>query len=62
MLNGAESREDFEQLTAVDIVAWALSRFNHRLALACSFQAEESVLIDLMDRVRGADFGCSDTG
>ena len=56
ILNGAESSEDFERLTAADIVAWALPRFNPRFALACSFQAEESVLIDLMHRVRGADF------
>jgi phosphoadenosine phosphosulfate reductase len=56
ILNGTESSKDFERLTAAEIVAWALPRFNPRLALACSFQAEESVLIDLMHRVRGTDF------
>jgi phosphoadenosine phosphosulfate reductase len=35
---------------------WAFARFHPHLALACSFQAEESVLIDLMHRIRGADF------
>jgi len=55
-VNGTESSRDFESLTAAEIVAWALPRFNTRLALACSFQAEESVLIDLMHRVRGTDF------
>jgi phosphoadenosine phosphosulfate reductase len=38
------------------MVTWASERFAPRIALACSFQAEESVLIDLMHRVRGADF------
>ena len=56
ILNGTESSKDFEALAAAEIVAWALPRFNPRLALACSFQAEESVLIDLMHRVRGTDF------
>jgi phosphoadenosine phosphosulfate reductase len=56
ILNGTESSKDFEALAAAEIIAWALPRFNPRLALACSFQAEESVLIDLMHRVRGTDF------
>ncbi len=51
-----ESSIDFEELTAAEIVTWALERFSLRVSLACSFQAEESVLIDLMHRVRGADF------
>ncbi|HWO43699.1 MAG TPA: phosphoadenylyl-sulfate reductase [Candidatus Eisenbacteria bacterium] len=45
-----------EQLAAEDLVRWALERFSPNIALACSFQAEESVLIDLMHRVRGSDF------
>jgi phosphoadenosine phosphosulfate reductase len=56
ILNATESRKDFEDLTAAEIVTWALERFSPRVALSCSFQAEESVLIDLMHRVRGADF------
>ena len=55
-MNLAENSNDFENLTTVDMVTWALERFGPRIALACSFQAEESVLIDLMHRVRGADF------
>jgi len=55
-MNLAKSSKDFEDLTTVDIVTWALERFTPRIGLACSFQAEESVLIDLMHRVRGADF------
>ena len=39
-----------------DLLAWAFDRFYPRLALACSFQAEGSVLIDLAHRLRGSDF------
>jgi phosphoadenosine phosphosulfate reductase len=55
-MNLAKSTKDFEDLTTGEIVTWALERFSPRIGLACSFQAEESVLIDLMHRVRGADF------
>src|SRR5690349_24341001 len=43
-------------LPTSDLLAWAFDRFHPRLALACSFQAESSVLIDLIHRQRGADF------
>jgi len=52
----AECSRDLEGSTATEIVSWALERFESRLSLACSFQAEGSVLIDLMHRVRGNDF------
>jgi phosphoadenosine phosphosulfate reductase len=39
-----------------DLLAWAFARYHPRLALACSFQAEGSVLIDLIHRLRGSDF------
>ena len=55
-INATEKSQDFEGLTSAEIVTWALERFTPRIGLACSFQAEESVLIDLMHRVRGADF------
>jgi phosphoadenosine phosphosulfate reductase len=55
-MNLAKSSKDFEDLTTAEIVTWALERFSPRVGLACSFQAEESVLIDFMHRVRGADF------
>ena len=42
--------------STVDLLAWAFDRFHPRLALACSFQAEGAVLIDLMHRMRGGDF------
>jgi len=42
--------------STTDLLSWAFSRFHPRLALACSFQAEGSVLIDLIHQLRGADF------
>jgi phosphoadenosine phosphosulfate reductase len=45
-----------ESLSAGEILEWALDKFSPRIALACSFQAEGSVLIDMMHRRRGSDF------
>jgi phosphoadenosine phosphosulfate reductase len=52
----AELPLELERASAEAVVRWALDRFSPRVALACSFQAEESVLIDMMHRLRGADF------
>ena len=43
-------------LSTTDLLGWAFDKFHPRLALASSFQAEASVLIDLIHRQRGADF------
>jgi len=51
-----EALPDFAQASAETVLGWALDKFSPRIALACSFQAEESVLIDMMHRLRGADF------
>jgi 3'-phosphoadenosine 5'-phosphosulfate sulfotransferase (PAPS reductase)/FAD synthetase len=42
--------------SAETVLRWALDTFSPKVALACSFQAEESVLIDMMHGLRGADF------
>ncbi len=42
---------DAESLTAAEVVARMVERFHPRLYLACSFQQEESVLIDLLLRI-----------
>lgn len=42
--------------STTDLLSWSFAKFHHRLALACSFQAEGSVLIDLLHRLRGSDF------
>jgi phosphoadenosine phosphosulfate reductase len=39
---------DLEAATAAEVVAWATRTFGSDLALACSFQKEESVLLDLL--------------
>lgn len=41
---------DLESSSADDVVAWALERYHPQIALACSFQKEESVLLDLIFR------------
>jgi phosphoadenosine phosphosulfate reductase len=43
--------ERSESLTAEDLLASLVERFHPRLALACSFQKEESVLLDLLFRL-----------
>jgi phosphoadenosine phosphosulfate reductase len=42
--------------STTDLLSWAFATYYPRLALACSFQAEGSVLIDLIHRLRGGDF------
>jgi phosphoadenosine phosphosulfate reductase len=39
---------DAESLGAADVVAFVLERFPGRVALACSFQKEETILLDLL--------------
>jgi len=39
---------DVESLTAQEVLAWALEQFPGRVALACSFQKEETVLLDML--------------
>lgn len=39
---------DLEHATAEEVVAWGLDRFHPSIALACSFQQEESVLLDIL--------------
>src|SRR5215813_4679461 len=52
-----DALEILNELSTADLLAWSFGKFHPRLALACSFQAEESVLIDMIYRERGADFG-----
>jgi phosphoadenosine phosphosulfate reductase len=39
---------DVESLKAEDVLAFVLEQFPGRLALACSFQKEETVLLDML--------------
>jgi phosphoadenosine phosphosulfate reductase len=51
-----EITSDIELLPAEEALRWALEKFSPKVALACSFQAEESVLIDMMHRLVGGGF------
>jgi phosphoadenosine phosphosulfate reductase len=42
------SAPDLESATAEDVVAWMLAEFPGKVALACSFQKEETVLLDML--------------
>lgn len=46
----APALPDLEGSSAGDVVAWALAEYHPSIALACSFQKEESVLLDLLFR------------
>jgi phosphoadenosine phosphosulfate reductase len=46
------SPPDLEHLGAEEVVAWGLERFHPGIALACSFQQEESVLLDILVAAR----------
>jgi phosphoadenosine phosphosulfate reductase len=54
--NLSEELASANNLSTRDLLSWSFAKFHPRLALACSFQAEGSVLIDLIHRIRGADF------
>ncbi len=51
-----EMARDFEQAPAEEVLRWAFEKFSPNIALASSFQAESSVLIDMLHRLRGSDF------
>lgn len=61
---GLEALPDLERASAETLLAWALDKFSPQIALACSFQAEESVLIDSKPRGRwrGATSCCESRG
>ena len=45
------STPDFETRSAEEVLAYMVERHHPRLAMACSFQKEESVLIDMLMRI-----------
>lgn len=51
-MRGLASPPDLEASPAEDVLAEAVERFHPRLALACSFQKEESVLLHMLLRLR----------
>jgi phosphoadenosine phosphosulfate reductase len=48
LATGLQLPSDVESLSAEEVVAFSLREFPGRVALACSFQKEESVLLDVL--------------
>ena len=48
--------EELAGFSTPEILQWALEKYSPTIALASSFQVEESVLIDMMHRLRGSNF------
>ena len=51
-----QKAQDLQNKGPEDVLKWAFQTFSPKIALASSFQCEESVLIDMMSRIRGRDF------
>ena len=51
-MRGLAAQPDLEARSAEEVLADAIERFHPRLALACSFQKEESVLLHMLMRLR----------
>lgn len=49
---GAIALPDLEASSAAEVVGWALEQYHPQIALACSFQKEEAVLLDLLFEAR----------
>ncbi len=47
---------NLEAKSAEEILRWAFDSFSPKIALSSSFQCEESVLIDMMHKIRGNQF------
>jgi len=43
--------EEFERLSAFEVIKWGIEKFHPRIALACSFQAEDIVILDMMTKI-----------
>ena len=46
---------DLETSSAEEVLAYAVEQYHPRLYLACSFQKEESVLIDMLHRIKARE-------
>lgn len=51
----SELGPSLEKLGPEAVIEWSLNRFSPKIALACSFQAESSVLIHMMHAVAGSE-------
>lgn len=46
-----ENFEEFEKKNAKEILEWALDKFKDKVALSCSFGAEDVVLVDILIKI-----------
>lgn len=46
-----ENFKEFENKSAGEILKWAIQKYNDKVALACSFGAEDVVLIDMLVKI-----------
>lgn len=46
-----ENFEEFEKKSAKEILEWALDKFKDKVALSCSFGAEDVVLVDMLVKI-----------
>jgi phosphoadenosine phosphosulfate reductase len=54
---------DLEEMSAQSVLAHAVERFHPKLAVACSFQKEASVILDMLVKIEpGTQFFTLDTG
>lgn len=51
-----QKAKDWESKSAEDALQWGLETYAPKIALASSFQCEESVLIDMISKLRGKNF------
>ncbi len=56
MKNIQKELPQLELKSAPELLQWAFLNFSPKIALASSFQCEESVLIDMIYKIRGSDF------
>ncbi|MEA2391440.1 MAG: phosphoadenosine phosphosulfate reductase [Solirubrobacteraceae bacterium] len=62
-MSDVEALDDLEALGAEEILAHAVERFHPRLAVACSFQKEASVILDMLVKIEPeTQFFTLDTG
>lgn len=55
-IDDSQSPRDFEHASAEEVSRWAFKNFLPNIARARSFQAESSVLLDMLYQLRGTDF------
>jgi phosphoadenosine phosphosulfate reductase len=62
-MSGVDAVDNLEAMSAQEVLEHAVERFHPQLAVACSFQKEASVILDMLARIEpGVRFFTLDTG